>query len=326
MSPKQQQQQHQHAARRPSEDGANKPAAGAVGATAPAASGGKLGNGMNYFAALSGISDADALHEQLEAEAVQRRQASGGSHGAAAAPPGRRSRNGEEGRMKQPLVWIGGCSWLPCGANQSQTVFGMFIFADLEMTGLDVESDSILQIAVICTGEPSRAGRLAIGGLARPPLGTASRLHVSGNDLGGLPADGSLEEVAEGPELAIHQPEEVLAGMNAWCVDQHGRSGLTQACRDSPVSLAEAEQTVLEFVQQHAPEPGTAQVGAGGDPRQAALQPRACKDPAGAPAPLAMWLPPCQHVLPKDAQRAPLPLRPPPAPRSRLRATACTST
>jgi oligoribonuclease len=48
--------------------------------------------------------------------------------------------------------------------------------------------------------------------------------------------------------------------MNEWCVEQHGKSGLTQACRDSTVSLAEAEQQVLQFVQQHAPEPGAAQV------------------------------------------------------------------
>ena len=41
-------------------------------------------------------------------------------------------------------------------------------------------------------------------------------------------ADGSLEVVQEGPELAIHQPEDVLAGMNEWCVVQHGKSGLTQ--------------------------------------------------------------------------------------------------
>ena len=41
-------------------------------------------------------------------------------------------------------------------------------------------------------------------------------------------ADGNLETVVEGPELAVHQPEEVLAGMNEWCVEQHGKSGLTK--------------------------------------------------------------------------------------------------
>ncbi|PSC72624.1 mitochondrial [Micractinium conductrix] len=91
------------------------------------------------------------------------------------------------------------------------------------MTGLDVEKDAVLQIAVVCT-------------------------------------DGALEQIVEGPEFTIHQPEEVLQGMNEWCVEQHGKSGLTQACRDSTTSLAEAEQAVLEFVQQQAPEPGTAQI------------------------------------------------------------------
>ena len=48
-----------------------------------------------------------------------------------------------------------------------------------------------------------------------------------------------------GPSLAIHQPEEVLGGMNAWCVEHHGKSGLTERCRESEVSLAEAEARVL---------------------------------------------------------------------------------
>lgn len=48
--------------------------------------------------------------------------------------------------------------------------------------------------------------------------------------------------------------------MNEWCVEQHGKSGLTQACRDSDTSLAEAEQAVLAFVQQWAPEPASAQI------------------------------------------------------------------
>ena len=56
-----------------------------------------------------------------------------------------------------------------------------------------------------------------------------------------------------GPSLAIHQPEEVLGGMNAWCVEHHGKSGLTERCRESEVSLAEAEARVLEFVSAHTP-------------------------------------------------------------------------
>lgn len=217
---------------------------------------------MNYFAALSGVGDADAHKTALSAEEEQRRRAAAVGNGTAAASS-RRS-GGKEGTgkatsgLKQPLVWI-----------------------DLEMTGLDVESDAILQIAVICTGEWActlrRHVRVSMlenapsctlgqdllfhGGMAHNLLSWHSVCSASRRDdrCACCGADGSLEELIEGPELAIHQPDDVLATMNEWCVEQHGKSGLTQACRDSGTSLAQAEQQVLEFVQQHAPEPDTAQ-------------------------------------------------------------------
>ena len=49
----------------------------------------------------------------------------------------------------------------------------------------------------------------------------------------------------------IHHADEVLHGMNAWCVEQHGRSGLTQRVRASDVSLAAAEDAVLSFLERH---------------------------------------------------------------------------
>ncbi len=49
----------------------------------------------------------------------------------------------------------------------------------------------------------------------------------------------------------IHQSDEVLHGMNAWCVEQHGKSGLTQRVRASDVSLAAAEDAVLAFLERH---------------------------------------------------------------------------
>lgn len=88
---------------------------------------------------------------------------------------------------------------------------------------MDVETDTILQVACIIT-------------------------------------DGSLQQVVEGEEITVHHDEEVLARMNAWCVENHGRSGLTQAVRDSDVSMAEAEQRVLAFVQRHVPDPACAQI------------------------------------------------------------------
>ena len=45
----------------------------------------------------------------------------------------------------------------------------------------------------------------------------------------------------QGPGLAIHQPDSVLNSMNAWCTDTHNKSGLTNRCRESNVSLEEAE-------------------------------------------------------------------------------------
>lgn len=94
-------------------------------------------------------------------------------------------------------------------------------FLDLEMTGLDPESDSILEIAVVAT---------------------------DGDD---------LDKRCVGPSVAIRTPKEKLAAMNAWCVDQHGRSGLTERCSDPARSVPheEAERMVCDFVKRHRPPP-----------------------------------------------------------------------
>jgi oligoribonuclease len=85
------------------------------------------------------------------------------------------------------------------------------IWLDLEMTGLDPEKDVVLEIATVVT-------------------------------------DGQLNVLAEGPCLAIHQPDAVLDGMDPWCVEQHGKSGLTQRCRDSKVTILDAQARTLEFL------------------------------------------------------------------------------
>ncbi len=85
------------------------------------------------------------------------------------------------------------------------------VWLDLEMTGLEPERDTIIEIATVVT-------------------------------------DSELKVLAEGPVLAIHQSEEVLAGMDPWCVDQHGKSGLTERVRLSGVSMAEAEEKTLAFL------------------------------------------------------------------------------
>jgi oligoribonuclease len=68
--------------------------------------------------------------------------------------------------------------------------------------------------------------------------------------------DGSLNMLAQGPNLVVHQPESVLSKMDEWCAEQHGNSGLIEEVRRSSVSLAQAEQETLEVVRIYCPEQG----------------------------------------------------------------------
>jgi oligoribonuclease len=85
---------------------------------------------------------------------------------------------------------------------------------DLEMTGLDTGRDRIIEIATIVT-------------------------------------DSSLGVVAEGPVIAIRQPEDVLNAMDEWNRTTHGGSGLLDRVRASEFTTAEAERLTLEFLQRH---------------------------------------------------------------------------
>ncbi len=91
------------------------------------------------------------------------------------------------------------------------------IWIDLEMTGLDPDSDRIIEIATVVT-------------------------------------DKDLVEIAEGPVLAIHQPESVLEKMDDWNQRTHGQSGLLERVRQSRITAAEAEQETLAFLRGHVPE------------------------------------------------------------------------
>ncbi|CAK8682406.1 unnamed protein product [Clavelina lepadiformis] len=90
------------------------------------------------------------------------------------------------------------------------------VWVDLEMTGLDIENDVILEMACLVT-------------------------------------DGSLNVLAKGPNLVIHQPGKVLDRMNDWCKEHHGKSGLTDAVRQSQISLQTAEYQMLSFIRSHVP-------------------------------------------------------------------------
>ncbi len=91
------------------------------------------------------------------------------------------------------------------------------IWVDLEMTGLNPDEDTIIEIATIVT-------------------------------------DANLEILAEGPVFAIAQPESVIEGMDEWNTKTHGESGLVRRMREEGVTMAEAEARTLEFVRQYVPE------------------------------------------------------------------------
>jgi oligoribonuclease len=90
----------------------------------------------------------------------------------------------------------------------------VLVWLDMEMSGLDPERERIIEIATILT-------------------------------------DGQLTEIALGPELVIHQPDEILAAMDDWNTKHHGASGLTERVRQSQISDADAEAQTIAFIDAH---------------------------------------------------------------------------
>ena len=88
------------------------------------------------------------------------------------------------------------------------------IWIDLEMTGLDPDSDVIIEIATIVT-------------------------------------DAQLNVLAEGPVMAVHQSDATLAGMDEWNTRQHGQSGLCERVRRSDCSAAAAASRTIDFLSQY---------------------------------------------------------------------------
>ncbi len=91
------------------------------------------------------------------------------------------------------------------------------IWIDLEMTGLNPDSDHIIEIATIVT-------------------------------------DKELNILSQGPVLAIHQPAPILDAMDEWNQKHHGQSGLIDRIKQSRISAAEAERETLDFLRQWVPE------------------------------------------------------------------------
>ncbi len=90
------------------------------------------------------------------------------------------------------------------------------IWIDMEMTGLQPESDRIIEMALLVT-------------------------------------DSELRTVAESPVWVIHQPDEVLDGMDSWNKGTHAKTGLIAKVRASPLVEAQAEAQALAFLAMHVP-------------------------------------------------------------------------
>ena len=90
------------------------------------------------------------------------------------------------------------------------------VWLDLEMTGLDHTKHVIIEIATVVT-------------------------------------DKDLNIIAEGPNLAISQPQDKLKEMDAWCINTHTKSGLVKRVSESQVTLQEAERQTIEFIKQWIP-------------------------------------------------------------------------
>lgn len=90
------------------------------------------------------------------------------------------------------------------------------IWIDMEMTGLEPDTDRIIEVAIVITNS-------------------------------------QLETVAEAPVLAVHQPDAVLDGMDEWNTRTHGQSGLTARVRASTQDEAAVEAQMLAFLAEHVP-------------------------------------------------------------------------
>ncbi|MFR9751660.1 oligoribonuclease [Nocardia sp. 004] len=94
------------------------------------------------------------------------------------------------------------------------------VWIDCEMTGLRLDSDKLIEVAALVT-------------------------------------DSDLNILGEGVDIVIHADDEALAAMPDVVAEMHARSGLTDEVRRSTVTLAEAEQRVLDYIRQYVPAPRT---------------------------------------------------------------------
>lgn len=101
-------------------------------------------------------------------------------------------------------------------SQQPEADANNLIWLDMEMTGLNPMTDRIIEVAVVIT-------------------------------------DSNLTVLAQSDEIAVHQSDEVLNGMDKWNTSTHGKSGLTDRVRASTVNEAEAESRMIEFLARWVP-------------------------------------------------------------------------
>jgi oligoribonuclease len=90
------------------------------------------------------------------------------------------------------------------------------IWIDMEMTGLNPDTDRIIEVALVVT-------------------------------------DGNLDVVAEAPVWVVHQDDAVLDGMDSWNKGTHGKSGLIDKVKASALTDAGVQETALAFLREHVP-------------------------------------------------------------------------
>ncbi|HEX7454756.1 MAG TPA: oligoribonuclease [Gallionella sp.] len=90
------------------------------------------------------------------------------------------------------------------------------VWIDMEMTGLNPDTDRIIEVAIVVT-------------------------------------DNNLETIAEAPVLVVHQPDIILDGMDAWNKSTHGKSGLIEKVKASALDEATVEAAMVEFLKEYVP-------------------------------------------------------------------------
>jgi oligoribonuclease len=98
------------------------------------------------------------------------------------------------------------------------------VWIDLEMSGLNPDTDRVLEVAIVVT-------------------------------------DGQLATVAEAPVLVVHQIDAVLDGMDNWNRSTHGKSGLIDRVKASPLTESAVETRMIQFLSEHLPANGSPMCG-----------------------------------------------------------------